>query len=759
MASAEMPGTTPKAATSTPSKKPDLLVAAGRRKLDEFRKKRAAVLKNKAAEKPVSTNVHSEGLANGPIVEGNGGQSGENGQDARPVSVLKEDRRESSSQDMPTEQESIGESHRTRSITKDSFHRGSPLSMFIPASAAIVLSQPEGDSAVKVSEENFNSASMASKITSQNHDVLTGSGREHLSWMAQEAENRGRLKVFEEHSSGDSHDSRLFSYKESAEVVSDGPLHSRTVVDSWKRPNETMRRDFSHESFPMLRQETNSDTSVLSLATSIKDGIAGNKHEELNSQYRPLGISNGRITWDPKEMQFSFSQQPKKLPFSDVAEREPLFPSRLLDKSPFEPLSANRPPSPALPSPTNHQEGASLSLFAPDNSTEDALLNREKELKTHSQQEGTQKHAEHDDFGALEQHIDDLTQEKFALQRALEAARSLAESLSQQNSALTEDFNSQGAMINQLQEDLEKKKEEVMAQSLVLSSLMMERERAQQENNSAVERSQLLAGEVIGLEEKVLRLRSSELKLQKELETLRADNDSFRVQLTTLDKDRQNLRTMLEALQEDKKLLNSQVQKAFIGGDSYTTVNAKEGPHRDARDVSTSTEDLVLQTENTEALLSVDTTRVQAGEATSSSMPVSGPIPDSLGFGVPSAYATLSADDFRAINSIDTLISELFSEKEALLESLRRESARATEFESLSNELSKKLETQTQRLELAVAQSMAYGGNAVTANSMEIEPQDNEYVDEGDEVVERVLGWIMRIFPGGSSRRQSSKLL
>ena len=38
---------------------------------------------------------------------------------------------------------------------------------------------------------------------------------------------------------------------------------------------------------------------------------------------------------------------------------------------------------------------------------------------------------------------------------------------------------------------------------LVLNSFMIEREKAQQENNSALERSQILAKEVISLEEKV----------------------------------------------------------------------------------------------------------------------------------------------------------------------------------------------------------------------------------------------------------------
>lgn len=41
------------------------------------------------------------------------------------------------------------------------------------------------------------------------------------------------------------------------------------------------------------------------------------------------------------------------------------------------------------------------------------------------------------------QHIEDLTQEKFSLQRALEAARALAESLASENSSLTDSYNQQ----------------------------------------------------------------------------------------------------------------------------------------------------------------------------------------------------------------------------------------------------------------------------------------------------------------------------
>ncbi|MCO5560870.1 hypothetical protein L7F22_014490 [Adiantum nelumboides] len=657
----EMPGIPMKAETSIPSsKKQDHMAStpasekhmvAGRRKLEEYRKKK----KNKAAaEKAVSSNMHLEGLANGPnfgpITEGNSGQGGVNGHDAQPVS---DDRKESLFQGAQLEEASGGETHAITNITNDSLQGVPSLSGYVPTTAAIVSSQSMGDLVVEL-------------------------------------------------------------------------------------------------------QESDPDASVLRLASFTKNEMVDIKREELHPQHRFSGVSNGRRSWDLRETQSSF-MQPKKLLVSERTEREPLFSSKLLDKSLFQPSPVNRIASQTVPSPLVKWEGPSLSLSASEQSTADTIPDKEKESEAQNQQEETQRHAENDDFAALEQHIDDLTQEKFALQRALEAARSLADSLSQQNSALTEDFNSQAAIINQLQEGLEKKNEEVTAQSLVLSSLMMERERAQQENNSAVERSQILAGEVIGLEEKVLRLRSSELKLQKELENLKADNDSFRVQLATLDKDRQNLRTVIEALQEDKKLMQSQLQKALAGGDSLNAARLKEGSQSDLRDASTSTEDLVNQIQNTPTLLSMAQTRVDAGEPASSSMAVS--VPDSLGVSLPSTFATLSAEDFRAIDSIDKLITELSMEKEALVDLLRRESAKATEFEALSIELSKKLETQTQRFELAVAQNMAYGGNAVTANSIEIESRENDYVDEGDEVVERVLGWIMRIFPGGSSRRQSSKLL
>ncbi|CAN4104544.1 unnamed protein product [Withania somnifera] len=51
-------------------------------------------------------------------------------------------------------------------------------------------------------------------------------------------------------------------------------------------------------------------------------------------------------------------------------------------------------------------------------------------------------------------------------------------------------------------------------------------------------------------------------------------------------------------------------------------------------------------------------------------------------------------------------------------------------------------------------------GNNQTRQPDALTVQDSTiYADEGDEVVERVLGWIIKLFPGGPSRRRTSKLI
>ncbi|KAK8365161.1 hypothetical protein V6Z11_A02G034400 [Gossypium hirsutum] len=346
---------------------------------------------------------------------------------------------------------------------------------------------------------------------------------------------------------------------------------------------------------------------------------------------------------------------------------------------------------------------------------------------------------QNEDFAALEQHIEDLTQEKFSLQRALEASRTLAESLAAENSSLTDSYNQQRSVVNQLKSDMESLQEEIKAQLAELESFKMEYANARLECNAADERANILASEVIGLEEKALRLRSNELKLERQLENSQAEISSFKKKMSSLEKDRQDLLSTIEALQEEKKVIQSKLRDSFLRGKS---VDAIKNP-ASKKDMSTSTEDLAT-TETTSDDNTNDTSSLSL-------------LPEDGGFEVSSVH--IPPDQIRMIQNINSLISELRLEKEELAQALSSELSQSSKLKEVNEELSRKLEAQTQRLELLTAQSLA--SEYIPARQPEPRKVDDStpYADEGDEVVERVLGWIMKLFPGGPSRQRTNKRL
>ncbi|KAL1548319.1 protein BLISTER [Salvia divinorum] len=357
----------------------------------------------------------------------------------------------------------------------------------------------------------------------------------------------------------------------------------------------------------------------------------------------------------------------------------------------------------------------------------------------------SQKHNE--DFAALEQHIEDLTQEKFSLQRALEASRTLSESLASENSALTDSFNQQGTVVNQLKSDLERLQEEIKAQLVELEAVKMEYSNVLLECNAADERAKLLASEVIALEEKALRLRSNELKLERELENSQAEIYSYRKRMSSLEKDRQDLQSTIDALQEEKKLLQSKLWKASSTSSNLSKTSTTK------TDVSTSTEDLDTNT-TTESAVSASGTVGIGDEGPRSQF-----YPENVYVNLESLPVAFPSDQIRMIQNINTLIVELSIEKDQLMQALSAESSQSSKLLELNKELTRKLEAQTQRLELLMAQSMANDNNQPRHQNIQTVPISTTYADEGDEVVERVLGWIMKLFPGGPSRRRPGKHL
>ncbi|XP_017621340.1 protein BLISTER-like isoform X1 [Gossypium arboreum] len=348
---------------------------------------------------------------------------------------------------------------------------------------------------------------------------------------------------------------------------------------------------------------------------------------------------------------------------------------------------------------------------------------------------------QNEDFAALEQHIEDLTQEKFSLQRALEPSRMLAESLAAENSSLTDSYNQQRSVVNQLKYDMEKLQEEIKAQLAELESLKMEYTNARLECNAADERAKILASEVISLEEKALSLRSNELKLERQLENSDAEISFFKKKMSSIEKERQDFESTIEALLEEKRVLQSKLRKASVSGKPF---NVTKNPA--SKDMSTSTEDLISIDAATDDRENI------SNDASSLSL-----LPEDGQFEAASVY--IPPDQMRMIQNINCLISELTLEKEELAQAFSSELSQSLRLKELNNELSRKLEAQTQRLELLSAQSMAGEHIPVRQYESKMMHDNTPYADEGDEVVERVLGWIMKLFPGGPSRWRTNMRL
>ncbi|KAJ3708650.1 hypothetical protein LUZ61_012355 [Rhynchospora tenuis] len=377
-----------------------------------------------------------------------------------------------------------------------------------------------------------------------------------------------------------------------------------------------------------------------------------------------------------------------------------------------------------------------------------------KDISNHSTDsfKTTPTRAKDEDFATLEQLIEDLTQEKFSLQRALDTSRSIAETLTADHAAITENYNQQGHVISQLKSDIEMLQHEMEAQSLALDSLRLEYDNARHECNAADERARILASEVISLEEKALKLRSNELRLEKQVESLNSEISSFKRKVSTLERERQDFESTIDALQEERKLLMNKIRNASTNEKVMDTPKAPE-----TANASTSTSDLdeSSRAQNVAESTAVVHTGQEAGPSQMQPLNTS-----DLPFVIGEMDGVLPPDQLRMIENINSLISELSVEREELMRALRIESSNCSKLKELNKDLTHKLESQTQRLELLTAQRMANESSiAKPSDASHLISESTVYADEGDEVVERVLGWIMKLFPGGPAKRRTSKLL
>lgn len=372
-------------------------------------------------------------------------------------------------------------------------------------------------------------------------------------------------------------------------------------------------------------------------------------------------------------------------------------------------------------------------------------------------------------------------------------------------------------MVNQLKEVIEQLEERIKEREGYAMALMAERDRAHQDFAAAREQSQTMAGEVIVLENRIRTLRSHELKMEKDMGSLDAEVESHRKQAAAWEKDRSHLQTLIDALQEEKKVLQVRLRKVASGEREFSyrseTSEVVQLKQRVLADASTSTDDLPpsplkISSEGPSTPLespSLDSwhhgrrfEEPLSGQSTAQSslvrsthessrspfmlspfssdlhshLPFSDPGPSSLPVSIgspqsggyqnillPVSTTSIPADLMRTINNINDVIASLGEEKTAMVKALKEESKGAAELRALNADLSRKLAATTQQLELAVSQRMAEGSSTSGLTTSRHASAALDYVDEGDEVVDRVFTWIMQLFPSRSSRRNGVKRL
>jgi hypothetical protein len=116
------------------------------------------------------------------------------------------------------------------------------------------------------------------------------------------------------------------------------------------------------------------------------------------------------------------------------------------------------------------------------------------------------------DFKALQRHIDELTRDRFELQRGLERQAALAARLADENEALMADKNRAAATAEAARAEAAEARREAAARAGEAASAALDRDAYKMGAEEASQRAKSLAGEVVALEEKLLRAKSEHMR-------------------------------------------------------------------------------------------------------------------------------------------------------------------------------------------------------------------------------------------------------
>lgn len=158
-------------------------------------------------------------------------------------------------------------------------------------------------------------------------------------------------------------------------------------------------------------------------------------------------------------------------------------------------------------------------------------------------------------FQALQEAIDQLTLQKLELERGLMQQARMNESLVTENSTMAEQYNAQGKVIAELREKVKRYEEELQAHRLALEGVAAERDSCRAGAQEAQSRASVLAAETVNLEQELLKLKSTKLRVERELEDLTAKSQKLEKTHAVVVKEKAEAIAAAEQFSNDKRNL------------------------------------------------------------------------------------------------------------------------------------------------------------------------------------------------------------
>ena len=327
----------------------------------------------------------------------------------------------------------------------------------------------------------------------------------------------------------------------------------------------------------------------------------------------------------------------------------------------------------------------------------------------------------------LARHVEDLEQERFALQQGLESSHRVAEQLAQELDALNAAQNDRAGALEGAERAAAEATTRAQAAEEALAAAIADRDVANSAASEASQRSEGLAAEVVHLEEELLRLRSREIKAATETEDIQREAEQRGRRLASTERELQEMRAAIEALAEEKRSLIVKLRRAA------NAASATNGDHSSSR-----------QPRPRGRQDPADTAPQRAQEEDA----------PTTGDSVPSDAC------LHMLGSINTSIDALLRERRQLAAAAREHAAAAEEATAERNALRARLDVQTQQLELVVSrQAAAAGAGRTVANGQVAVPVEEVGMGDSEYFVDRALSLLVSIFVGTpSSTRPVSQL-